>query len=473
MPDREWRRTAQRGRAAGRTWHAGAALRAALGAVLAAGSATAADAVPRLELTLAGAESAALAASPELRAAEAQARAASDTASAVSSLWLPRFTLDASWRWAAEIPEVRLNPAAPPLAFGTHDSWSVGPAASWTLWDFGATSGTRHAAAASAAAARESAAATRAAIRLRARSVYLQTLLAAEQAGLLSESLAVAQQQARDIALRRRAGASSRADELASANDELLRRAQYRAAREDLAGSLRELLALTGLGAGLDPSLAAAEGLGATALTDAAPVTLRLHLDEPAALLERLAPAVRAGEDVPPARVRALADAARAARDRADAAGAARWPSIRLTARTGLDYPNGPVAETVHQTAVGVAASWPLFSFGQISRQARSARADADAGTDRAEQALRDAELDRARTRDAIASLGDQRVLLERAAAQARELADLMFVNYRQGGAGYLEVQSANLSALTTGVQAARTTVRLLVELSVAASLTE
>jgi len=444
-----------------------------LSAVLApapAWTASAAGGAPLLTLSLAGVESAALARSPAVRAAEEDLAAAAAGAGASFGGLLPRLSLEGSYRYVGEIPSLAIIPKAPPFPFGTHDNYSVGPQAAWTLDGAGLYEQWR-AAVAVRQAKTEALTVQRASIRLQARSLYFAALLASEQIGLLADSLALADGQARDIDLRFTTGASSKADALLAANDALSRRVQFRQARADLAGALRDLFALSGLGAGSDPARPFAAG--ATLPSGASAPSLIVNLDPVGGLLTTLGPAADAPFNADPARVKALADSAEAARRLATSLSAGHWPRVTIAAKRSVDYPNGPLPEQVWQNTVSVAATFPLFAFCQVTRAVGQQEATARAGEQRAAQARDDAERDWNKARDQIAALKEARELDAKIVMQAREIARLVFINYQHGSSSYLEVQSANLGVLAAGVTAARADVTLLLELAMAASLNE
>lgn len=442
-----------------------------LAAVIApAWSATSTGDAPSLTLALADVEAAALAHSPAVHAAAEELAAATAGAGSSFGGLLPRLSLEGSYRYVGEIPSLAIIPKAPPFPFGTHDNYSVGPQAAWTLDGAGLYQQWRAALAVRQARA-EALTVQRAGVRLQARSLYLAALLAAEQVGLLADSLALADGQAKDIDLRFSTGASSKADALLAGNDALTRRVQFRQARADLAGALRDLFSLSGLGAGADPGQPFAPG--ATLPDGAATPTLTMHLDPVQDLLTTLGPAADAPFNADPARVKALADSAEAARRLATSLSAGHWPRLTVAAKRSLDYPNGPLPEQVWQNTVSVAATFPLFAFGQVTRAVGQQEASARAGEQRAAQARDDAERDWNKARDQIAALKEARELNARIVTQAREIARLVFINYQHGNASFLEVESANLGALAAGVTAARADVTLLLELAMASSLNE
>jgi outer membrane protein TolC len=430
------------------------------------------EAAEPFELQLAKAEAAALEASNLIHAARSELRAADEKGDQGFSLLWPRLSLDASDRYSTVVPELSLAPNQPKKKFGDHNVYSVGVGALWTIWDSGNAYNLYRGAAALREGKQAELEARQREIRLRARLSYFQTQLMAERARLLADSLKLSQSQAKDIELRLKAGASSRIDALASQNDVLVRRGQYRAARADLALALRDLFALTGLGAEMDPSVPEAAGLdSAPADTEAATLTLRAQSLESS--LAELSPAENAPLNPELPQTRALKAAATAARRQGDAYQSGHWPRIQVSARSSYDYPNGPVLETIQQNSFAVSGTWPIFSFGQVSSQAAEQEALASAAESRALAVSADLRRDWLKSKDRLKALKDQKVLDEQSVAATGSLYKLVYSAYQNGSSSFLEVQSAELKAFESKVRLASTETQMLIELAMLSSLSE
>lgn len=427
----------------------------------------------RLTLGLAEAEAAAKSHSLAARAASEDAAAAGERADAQFAPLLPRLTLDGSYRYQTEVPQFSVVPGAAPRPFGDHRATSIGPTASWTLWDTGSLYQSwkaQKARARSAAALSELA--ERQAV-LGARLAYAQAQLAREQTLLLSDALALADAQDRDIRSRFAAGSASRIDVLSSRQDALQRRREFLQAQSGFSASLRELFQLTGLGAGLDLARPLDARVSTAASAGVAPATVLVTLDELQAVPAALAAAESAALDPAHPAVAAQAGAEEAAERAGKALGASRLPVVRLSARASYDYPNGPVLESVTQKSVGLSASLPLFEARQTASAQAEQRHLAAAARARKDLAAEELARDWDSARVALASLREQLEVDDRSAADAEELARLVYRAYRAGSSNYLEVQSANLRALEAKVQAARTRAQVLIQLAALASLTQ
>ncbi len=444
-------------------------LSAALAALLAAPASAAA---PRFSLTMSEAEAAARAHALEVKAAGEESASARDRADAAFSTLLPRLTLDGYYRYQTEVPSFAVVPGQPAQPFGSNRATSIGPTLSWTLWDEGALYKTWRAQQASARSteAAERLAATQATEA--ARLAYVQVQLAREKVLLLADSVGLADAQYADIEKRLRAGAASRIDSLSSHQEDLQRRKDFLSAQSDLAGALRELLQLTGLGEGLDLTRPVDVRVS-TALPAGLPEpTLRVALDSLAAVPAELAAAESgSGPSADHPGILIYARQADSARLNAAAAAAGNWPTIQFLGAIDYEYPNGPVLQYVTQKSAGLTASVPLFEDRRTARQADSSRRQAAAAERRRDLAAEQLSRDWDKARAALAALRDQAALDAAAVVESDELARLIYLAYRGGRRSYLDVQTYDLTALQAKVAAAQTRAQILIQLATLAQL--
>lgn len=432
-----------------------------------------ASAAETFTLGLDRAEAAAKEHSLRARAAAAEAEAAGDREGAQFAALLPRLTLDGSYRYQTVVPEFSSVPGQPARPFGDHRATSVGPTATWTLWDQGSLYQTWRAQQARAASSGAQARLAALQAVLGARLAYAQAQLAREQVLQLADALSLADAQDRDIQKRYKAGSASRIDTLSSRQDALLRRRQFLQAQAEFGAALRELFQLTGLGGGLDLARPFDARVSTTAAAGLSAPTLLVTLDDLSAVPPALAAAETASPDPAHPSVAAYASQAEAARRSATALQASRGPTIKLNARASYDYPNGPVLESVTQKSVGLTASLPLFEGRQTARAVDEQKKLASAAESRRELAGEELARDWDKARVALGSLREQLAVAERSAADADELAKLVYLSYRTGSSNYLEVQSANLRALEAKVQTARTRAQILIQLATLSALAQ
>lgn len=419
------------------------------------------------QVSLAEAERGALEVSGDYRSASLAARAAEAASAAAGSALYPRLALEGNLRYAAEVAEISM-PAALGGARPLGDNWTytVGPSAYWTL-DGGGLRHAREAARRNAASRAASAEAARRGALLRARAAYFRLQLALEKVYLIGESLALSESQLRDTELAVRAGTRSRLDGIRARQETLDRRREMIRARSELAGALAELSLASGIGAprSEEPPLDAR-----LAGRDYARGALLLKAENYDDLLARLIPASKGGPGVTPS-VRALEESSAAALASARLYRSEKLPRLVFSARTSLDYPNGPNLYSFVQGSAGLALNMPLFESGRLDEREKESRLTAEAAS-----ALRD-EAARRSARDYYLALDEYRALLDEqavnieAAEEAGEAAGLAYAAYKSGGATWLEVESANLRALRARTDLASVNAGVLIKLAVLDSL--
>lgn len=438
-------------------------------AALALALALPAAAVPaRVSMRLAEVERDAAAHSPRLGSARAEAAASRRRAEARESVLWPRLSLEGSWRYATEVPALNLGGRS--QAFGDNESYSIGPALSWTVFDRGASrKGWRSGLAAAEAAAEEERAAGERVL-LESRLDYFRAQLAAEQVRLLADSVRLAQAQLKDIETRRKAGYASRMDALAARQQLLERLRRFRQARSDLASALRELYAAVGKTGGDELSVPLDAASAAKPPEGVEPPTAVVELEPPA---ETLAGFRRPRGAPGHPSLKAAERQAEAARLASEAAAAGLWPRLTLSGKTSLDYPNGPVLERIHQNTAAVGLSMPLFDYGKTRGEAEELRQRSQAAERLRDAAAEELDRDRRKAQDQLLGLEERLRLNREAVLEAAELSKLTYDSYKAGDRTFLEVQSANLRELEATVEAARTETELLIQLAVLDHLTE
>jgi outer membrane protein TolC len=447
-------------------------LLAALLLSAAAAAAPAPAAPPRLALSLAEAERDALAHSPGLKAADGDLASAEAQVSAAFSGLLPRVTLDGSYQYLTHVPKVALAPRSPEVQFGDHDHYSFGPSASFTLWDRGALRQTwlRQKALASSQEAQR--ALLRRQVRLMARLDYFSVQLALENERSLLDSLRLAAAQYRDIDSRFRAGAADRIDWLTAHEEVLDRRRALRAARDQAAGSLRALFALTGRSQDADLS-APLDARDALPLPDgAAPPSVTVALDPLESAEAALAGAADGALDAAYPGLGVYRERAEAERRAAAAAAAGRWPALRLSLSSDYGYPDTPRLAGAWQTVAGVGASLPLFEGGLSRRRAEAFDAQAVAAERRRDEARDELERDWRTAKDALSALRDEQAIDRESVAETAEIARLRYASYRAGGSTILDVETADAREVQARVTAARNRVQALIRLAQLDSMT-
>jgi outer membrane protein TolC len=131
------------------------------------------------------------------------------------------------------------------------------------------------------------------------------------------------------------------------------------------------------------------------------------------------------------------------------------------------------VLQQIQQNTVSVGATWPLFSFGQTTRQVGEQEKLAQAQEERRAGTRAEVATMWRKSRARLAALKDEAGAARQGVAGSRQLYRLVASSYHEGNARYLEVQSAQLRLLEAGVKLAQTEAQILIELAQLSSLTQ
>lgn len=424
-------------------------------------------------VTLKAAEESALAASNQYKSAKFAAEAARAVAAASGSLLHPRLSLEGGLRYNEIVPDIAM-----PDALGGNrplgDNWnySLGPSAYWTLFDGGALrSGYKSASHSSAARSAEAESARRQAL-LRARTAYFQLQLALERVYLIGENLQLSLAQLKDISLGAKAGSRSRLDEIRARQETTARRRDFLRARAGLSASLRDFSFAAGMDLPEGAALPMDSRMAGRSYGEAEAASLFVKAEPYEKMLARMLPASRSGPEAELPSVKALAEAGRAYGAQAGAFRAEKLPRITLGARSSLDYPNGPNLYSFVQNSASLTLSLPLFESGRSSDKEKESALNAAAALEKRDEAALAARRDYDKALDAFNALMSEQTINIEAVDDAAEAAKLAYEAYQAGGGTWLEVDSANLKALSARTAAAETNAEMLLKLAVLDSLT-
>lgn len=423
---------------------------------------------PGLNLTLSDTENGALYSSARLKAAELELDAIVSRADSQRSLILPRVSFDAYYRYVTRVPELTLPvPGAVPRQLSDNKSYSAGPAISWTAWDRNSGGKSWLSARELSKSKLEEIKAIKLRLLLSARAAYFQVQLALEQVRLLGDSLKLAQAQYEDIKEGYDAGTKSRIDMLSAHQEALTRKKQFLQARTESAAALRDLFALTGLGNGINAAFPLDDTTAAAPPRGTEPPTIRLTLDRIEKSMSALEPVLKSGPDMAHPGLETLSRLAQSLKLLSESLSAGLYPKIQLSARTGIDYPNGPDFAAFNQNAFGVTASFPLFEAGKSRSLAREQGKQAEAAEKKMEQFKTELLRDWDKAMDQVSSLKLQRGINAEISAETEELSRLIYSSYAAGRSTFLEVQNSNLRALEAKVQSVRTDIQILIQLAI------
>lgn len=410
-----------------------------------------------LKLTLKDVEERSLSTSHTVKAVNAEAEAVKNKAEAQRSLFYPKITLDGGYRYISEVPTLSF-PGGAKTAFGDNRNYSLGPALSWVIWDFGSISKSVKGLEAFEKSKEAEKNLINRQILLNARLAYFKVQLRMEQQRLVADSLNLAESQYRDIKNRVSAGSSNRIDLLSAHKEVLNLKIQSRQLQSDLASDLRDLYALVGSHDSSDYSISIGTDPIATSLAALSKYEGR-NLDSSDLNQHPL--------------TKLHAANAESFRLTAESFNANQLPKLSLFAKTSIDYPNGPILEQIHQNTIGVTLSMPLYEGGRSSNEAAEKQNLSIASENRREQARSDIVRDWQKANDQLKGLKDKAEIYGSSVNESVERAKLVYSSYRVGRSSFLEVQSANLQALEIKVQSTTNDVQILIQLAYLASITE
>ncbi|WP_428048880.1 TolC family protein [Candidatus Avelusimicrobium caledoniensis] len=418
-------------------------------------------------LSLAQCERDALNSSAQLQALQAQVLASRAQEKSVSSSLYPSLSLDAKGMWVSEVPTLKFG--GQELKFGDTWGYSVGPTASWVLFDNGARSSLKKSASKVVNAQEQSYEFARKQILLQVQQAYFSVQQLLQRLVLLNGQLEVAQKQFDDVQSAYKAGSKSKLDVSIARKQVLKTQTAMSGARSALAGQLRALFKLTGTDYGIVPSyptdkrlVNAKEENKTSAVLDTDPLENTLQLFRPYSQSEF-------DENSP--KLAALEEMAQYYNYLADSYKDALYPRVALQGGAYFEYPNGAIREHVFLGRAGAAVSMPLFEGGKDRQQAKAQKELSRAKTYEKQDARETLTALFLAAKDRLYGLQVQENLLKDMIKQTGETARLTYQAYKAGAVTFFEVDRANLDLLESQLSLADVQVEQLNQLAILNSL--
>jgi outer membrane protein len=409
------------------------------------------------QMTLQQAEERTMGSSQQLKALTATGQAAEERADAQFSALLPRLSVDGYYQYNTHITELNIPLAPAPIQLGDNESYAIGPALTYTLWDTGSARNLYRGALLQAEAKREEEKSGKRQIRLALRTAYLRLQLALEELRLLHSTLSLSQKQNRDIAVNFRAGAATKLDRVIAERELINYQLQFQQKQAEVSSDLKDLFAL--LSEPL-PEKALRPGPPEVADVDF-PITLD-SLEETLKALEPKRVAAPTEEQPALKSQKLLAESfERMARGQSYA----RYPTLRFSASAKWQYPDQSNRETIEQNSFAVSLSMPLFEGGRQGHLAAEARKQAEAAQYNEAQVRTNLHRDYQKAVELLASLKEQRKLAALDVERSEDAAKLYYQSYRGGRLNLTDTQSAANRALVAKVNAARINAQILTQL--------
>jgi hypothetical protein len=147
--------------------------------------------------------------------------AAKEKREALPSNYIPKLTLDGSFKYLSEIPEINMAPGRV-LKFGDNKNYSIGPTLSMTIFDFNSKANLQTSLDKNLSSKENEAKSLKANILFKVRFHYLNLVFLLEKRDLITESLKVANKQLKDVLSKNRIGSGSKLDLLTAGAARLL-----------------------------------------------------------------------------------------------------------------------------------------------------------------------------------------------------------------------------------------------------------
>lgn len=365
-------------------------------------------------------------------------QSAEDSAYAQQVKRYPQFGFNASSMFQSKVGQINVPALGMTQQVGSTTNWSVGPVVDWVVWDTGQIMNKARSLGKTADARGNALEYEVRQVLLGARAAYIGVQLAKEQVRLVSDALRLARAQYAYVQDRKKVGTADLFD-LAVAHQEMMdREKDLEQAKGELAISKRDLVAALGM-------------------DDQGPDADAIDVEPIGSVLTIMLPRSSAPVDVVShPRVKELANTQDAYALASKSIMARYVPQVTLRGTSTYEYPNLGLNETIQQNKLMLNLSVPILDWGMVHRESRSQRHQASAAMEEKNQAVITLSRDVADVRERIGTTKRLRVVEAKSVRDAIEVANLSFSAYKDGKIIFLDVQKANVKALSVKVEAAR-----------------
>lgn len=400
---------------------------------------------PTYELSLTQALIKAKQKSELLKAADSDISSAQEASEGSYTGLLPRLSLDGNIRYVTEVPEVQVIPKGPSLKFGDHTNYSIGPTISYTVWDGGFVKSIHKQQKKNVEVKKEEKRYQIAQLEASVKLSYIKTQFALDQVRLLSDSVKLLEAEHKDILQKKEAGTASPLDELTSKKELLSYKLQFQQKQNELTAALHDLQALVE-----SKPREHLEEPGPKKLSEA---KLWILLDEIKDTLTHESLDEPKSFDESSPQLLSQDRMIEALELSAESQEASQYPQIQVSARSSLDYPNGPILKRIHQNTLSLSFSMPLYEFSKTRHLVAEKRMKAEGLKQRRQQMLTDLKRDFMKTKDHIRTLRREKNHALDIVKQADKVAQMTYEAYKIGRSSLVDVQASNFKALQAKVE--------------------
>ncbi len=392
--------------------------------------------------------------SPQIIAQQHIVSSAYEQASATNVQRLPTLGFNAQSTFVSKIGRIDIPELGLSKEVGSHVNWSVGPTINFVVWDTGNILNKAKSLKKSAEAQGNTLDYDKRQVLLSARASYVGVQLAKEQVRLVKDALVLAKAQYNYIADRKKIGTGDDLD-LTVAHQEMSdREKDLDEAEGALAASKRALVASLGI----EDEIEKAD---------------EVDVDPIDGVLNQLLPRSSTAFDAEAhPQVKALANMGASSKLAARSTLAGYFPKVTLQGSAGYQYPNLGENVVIQQNSLTLGLQMPIFEWGSINKSAQSQKFQAKAADEQRRQSMIDLTRDVSETRDWIGTYKKLQDANKKVVKDAVDVARLTFDSYKAGRVIFLDVQRANVKALTAKVDSARNDANLAAQISKLLALT-
>lgn len=418
-------------------------------------SALAIDTSARRFISYEEAERLSLANSHQIESQSHVVAAASDTAFAQEVKRMPQLSFGAGASLTSKIGQITIPALGVNQQVGERLNWMVGPAIDFVIWDAGQIINRAKSLWKKASSESNVLDYDKRQALLNGRAAYIRVQIAKEQARLVTDAISLARAQYAYVLDRKNAGTADLFD-LTVAHQEMSdREKDLDQARGELAVSKRNLMGALSL----DDEMANADNV------DVEPIL---------SVLDVMLPRSDTEVDIEShPQVKEYADMQKASELGAKSTIAKYFPEIKFRGQSTFEYPNLGQSDTIQQNRAMFNLSVPILDWGVIAKEAASQKYQAKAANETMKQMIVELTQNVSDTRSNIGTYKKLKVSTTRAAEDAVEVARLSFDSYKTGRIIFLDVQRANVKALSALVEQARTEAMLGLEIAKLLALAE